>query len=205
MFVGPIQGKTPANSALWTGLAVTDSTTARWVSISEARNGAFVGLLGIQNNGPSKQWHGCLAELQASFTSFTSYACKVASPSLVSQLNYHLNLACRYIIFSFSSLQRKQSSIAPSNFYLNVRSLQYFWIYFLLFTFYFIVVVRHHSNFPKTTKLHVSWLAQEQASPHSEASGNRDYMTSNTKVGSSHSFVCVTSFYSGFSLLHMKL
>lgn len=47
-----------------------------------------------------------------------------------------------------------------------------------------IVLAHHPSNFPKTTKHLVSWWVPEQVSPHSEASGSRDFLTVNTKVGS---------------------
>ncbi|KAF0034241.1 hypothetical protein F2P81_014307 [Scophthalmus maximus] len=42
------------------------------------------------------------------------------------------------------------------------------------------------SNFPKTTKHLVSWWVQERASPRSEASGNKDCMTLNTKSEMDH-------------------
>lgn len=68
-----------------------------------------------------------------------------------------------------------------------------------------IVLVHHHSNFPKTTKHLVSWWVQEQVSPRSEVSGNRDYMTLNTKVGFFSFLRDVLKICNGFSLPPMKL
>lgn len=46
-----------------------------------------------------------------------------------------------------------------------------------------IILVHHHSSFPRTTKHLASLWVQEQGLPHSEASGNKDYMTLNKTVG----------------------